>query len=71
MSSTRTPASIELTARDLDDQGDIFCPSPKADMALWNGHPRVFLNVSRTGQASCPYCGTRYVLKAGEVFRGH
>lgn len=61
-----TDAVVELTARDLNPQGGVFCPSAKADMKLWNGHPRVYLDVARTGQARCPYCGTTYRLKAGE-----
>ena len=33
---------------------------------MWCSHPRVFLDLSETGNASCPYCGTKYQLKAGE-----
>lgn len=67
-----TASTIELSAKDLNPQGGVFCPSPKADMKLWNGHPKVFLDVARTGQARCPYCGTVYRLKAGEVVaHGH
>jgi uncharacterized Zn-finger protein len=40
-------------------------------MPVWNHHPRVFLDVATTGEAMCPYCGTRYRLKAGEVVKGH
>ena len=40
-----------------------FCPN-KA-MPLWSSHPRVFLELESTGEASCPYCGTRYRLKGG------
>ncbi len=29
------------------------------------GHPRVFLNMGGDGAVDCPYCGRRYVLKAG------
>ncbi len=29
------------------------------------GHPRVFLNMGDKAQVDCPYCGRRYVLKAG------
>lgn len=29
------------------------------------GHPRVFLNMGEDGAVDCPYCGRRYVLKAG------
>ena len=40
-----------------------FCPN-KA-MPLWSSHPRVFLELESTGEASCPYCGTRYALAGG------
>ena len=65
-------AVIELLAKDLNDQGGVYCPSPKADMKLWNSHPKVFLDIAHTGSAKCPYCGTVYALKAGEhVAAGH
>lgn len=56
---------VELRATELP----AFCPSPA--MPVWNHHPRVFLDVATTGEAMCPYCGTRYRLKAGEVLKGH
>jgi len=61
---------VELLAKDLDTNGGVHCPSAQADMKLWNSHPRVFLNIAQNGQASCPYCGTLYRLKAGEVVHG-
>ena len=65
-------AAIELKAADLNPQGGVFCPSPKADMKIWNTHPKVYLDVAKTGEAKCPYCGTAYRLKAGEtVHAGH
>ena len=60
------PQAIELQAKDLTLAGETFCPNPKAGMQLWNTHPRVFLDLSH-GEAKCPYCGTVYRLKAGEV----
>ena len=63
-------AAIELLAKDLNAQGEVYCPSPKAGMELWNGHPKVYLDVARMGEAKCPYCGAVYRLKAGEVFTG-
>ena len=39
-------------------------------MARWSAHPRVFIDVSH-GEARCPYCGTRYKLRDGEVVKGH
>ncbi|MBU3736485.1 MAG: zinc-finger domain-containing protein [Methylobacterium sp.] len=56
---------IEVTAKDLP----LHCPTPET--ALWCSHPRVFLDVSASGEAMCPYCGTRYRLKAGEKVQGH
>jgi uncharacterized Zn-finger protein len=65
-------STIELLAKDLNAQGGVFCPSAKADMKLWNTHPKVYLDVARTGEAKCPYCGTVYKLKEGEHFgAGH
>ena len=64
--------TVELSASDLNGNGGIFCPSPKAEMQIWNSHPRVFLDIAKTGSAKCPYCGTVYQLKAGEtVGHGH
>jgi uncharacterized Zn-finger protein len=48
---------IEVTPADLP----LHCPMPS--MMLWNAHPRVFLPIDKTGEALCPYCGTRYTLK--------
>ena len=61
---------IELSAHDLNGHGGVFCPSPKADMKLWNTHPKVYLDVAKTGEARCPYCGTVYKLKDGEHLGG-
>ena len=63
-------STVELLASDLNSQGCVFCPSPRADMKVWNSHPKVYLDVARTGQAKCSYCGTLYQLKAGEHFGG-
>lgn len=64
-------AVIELKASELNHQGGVFCPSPLAKMETWNTHPKVFLDVGRSGTAKCPYCGTVYQLKDGEHFAGH
>jgi len=55
---------IEVTATDLP----LHCPMPS--MLVWNAHPRVFLPIEKTGEALCPYCGTRYRLSGGPV-AGH
>jgi len=61
---------VTLLAKDLNPQGGVFCPSP-LDMKTWNTHPKVYLDVARTGEAKCPYCGTVYRLKDGEHFEAH
>jgi len=64
-------AVVELLAKDLNHHGGVFCPSPVAGMQTWNTHPKVYLDVGRSGKAKCPYCGTVYQLKDGEHFDGH
>ncbi len=39
----------------------LFCPTQKEN--LFSSHPRVFLDITKTGTVSCPYCGTAYKLK--------
>jgi uncharacterized Zn-finger protein len=56
--------TVEVAARDLP----LHCPSD--DTPIWNRHPRVFLDVRRTGEALCPYCRTHYVLR-DEASKGH
>jgi uncharacterized Zn-finger protein len=71
MTGNRKEAVVELLAKDLNANGGVFCPSPRTDMKLWNGHPRIYLDVARTGAAKCAYCGTVYRLKEGEHFGAH
>jgi uncharacterized Zn-finger protein len=66
---TKPVATVEVTAKDLEGPGVVFCPNPK--MALWSTHPRVFIDVLTTGSGKCPYCGTVYKLKAGEKVHAH
>ena len=62
-----TQAIVELLAKDLNAEGGVYCPNHKADMKLWNSHSKVSLDVAHHGEGKCPYCGTVYRLKAGEV----
>ncbi len=48
---------VEVTQVDLP----LSCPLPQDE--VWNMHPRVYLPVEQGGEAACPYCGTRYVLR--------
>ena len=47
----------EVTRKDLP----LHCPMD--GMAVWNSHPRVFMDIETTGRAKCPYCGAEYTLK--------
>lgn len=66
MSDPKTSGpAVELGADDLP----AYCPNPA--MPLWSSHPKVFLDLSHSGHANCPYCGTHYRLKPGTVLKGH
>ncbi len=67
--ASNPPATVEVTAADVQGPGVVACPNPA--MALWSGHPKVFIDVATTGQGQCPYCGTVYRLKAGETLHSH
>jgi uncharacterized Zn-finger protein len=54
--SADLPKSRTVTRADLP----LSCPMP--DMQLWNAHPRVFLPIDKTGEATCPYCSAHYIL---------
>ncbi len=38
----------------------VYCPTEA--MGLWNSHPRVFIPLEESPEASCPYCGNRFEL---------
>ncbi len=69
MSSEANKSVVEVTAQDVQGPGVVACPNPK--MALWSNHPKVFIDVTHEGGGKCPYCGTVYRLKAGEVLHAH
>jgi uncharacterized Zn-finger protein len=67
----KTPPTVEISAADLDNNGGVFCPSPKAGMVIWNSHPKVYIHVAAKGHGQCPYCGTVYRLNDGKVVFSH
>jgi uncharacterized Zn-finger protein len=40
----------------------LSCPMP--GMRLWDAHPKVYLPIEETGQATCPYCAAEFLLTA-------
>ena len=53
----------------VDSDLPLHCPLPATP--LWNQHPRVFLDIQKTGHVSCPYCGTHYVLAENTKSKQH
>jgi uncharacterized Zn-finger protein len=51
-----TKQSYEVSRKDLP----LSCPT--VEQKLWNSHPRVYLPIEETGEASCPYCSSSYHL---------
>lgn len=64
-SAPGTHPVVEVQPKDLP----VFCPNPA--MPLWSSHPRVFLHFAESGEARCPYCGTRYRLAPGATAGHH
>jgi len=56
MKRSKPQTVIEVTADELP----MHCPAPGA--ALWDSHPRVFIALEDTPEASCSYCGTVFKL---------
>ena len=55
---------VEVRESDLP----LHCPTPQTP--VWSMHPRVFLDVAKTGEMLCPYCGTKYIY-TGAAPKGH
>lgn len=59
--TARAPANTERRYEVQRSELPLSCPTPA--MALWNSHPRVYLPIEASGEATCPYCGAHFVLK--------
>ncbi|MES2142039.1 MAG: zinc-finger domain-containing protein [Pseudomonadota bacterium] len=57
LSHGNTKLYYEVTPQALP----LSCPLPTN--RLWDAHPRIYLPIAKTGQVTCPYCGTEYFLK--------
>ena len=66
MTETTSPAVPVLLSAD-----DLPAHCPNDAMPVWSSHPRVFLDMAEHGQAKCPYCGTEYRMKPGQVGTAH
>ena len=64
--STKQSAQSEQPKADavtVVTKDDLPLHCPIADSSLWESHPRVFIPVEESGEASCPYCGNRFRLE--------
>ena len=61
LSTANAERVYEITRADLP----LHCPTPS--MYLWNSHPKVYLAVEATGEATCPYCSSTYRLLDDEA----
>jgi len=57
LETANTQTRVEVSRTELP----VSCP--QQDEKIWDAHPRVYLPLEESGQASCPYCGTHFVLK--------
>lgn len=69
MSSAPEPANESDVILVGADDLPVYCPGPKAP--LWSMHPRIYIEVLKSGIAKCQYCGARYKLRDGEKIHGH
>ncbi|MFY7698575.1 MAG: zinc-finger domain-containing protein [Legionella sp.] len=55
------PACAEKSYQVHYHQLPLSCPTDS--MALWNAHPKVYLPIETSGKATCPYCGSHFILQ--------
>lgn len=56
MQQSNAQSLVEVTRNELP----MHCPTPGS--AMWDGHPRVYIPLEESDEASCSYCGTRFRL---------
>ncbi len=52
--------NAQLLVEVTKDELPMHCPTP--DSSLWNSHPRVYIPLEDSPEATCSYCGTVYRL---------
>ena len=62
MSKKKTKNSANLNKVYHVTKADLPLSCPGEDMKTWNSHPKVYLNLSKENQATCPYCGAQYIM---------
>lgn len=62
---TRTSETVTVTSTRVSCDGASDIPGGAA-----LGHPRVWLEIDESGEATCGYCDRRFVLKGGASDKG-
>lgn len=47
-------------------KGELPLSCPREKITLGSAHPKVYLAIEKTGEVTCPYCGTIYTLSDRE-----
>lgn len=61
MAQPNAQTLVEVTRDELP----IHCPTPGS--TLWDSHPRVYIPLEDSPEATCSYCGTVYRLVAAKA----
>jgi len=59
-SVTKKSANTEKTYHVNSSDLPVSCPS--RDMSTWDSHPKIYMEMSESGEAVCQYCGAQYIL---------
>ncbi len=71
VSRKKTVQSTNVSSYFIVNKNDLPLSCPTAEAEAWNLHPRVYLPIAETGEATCPYCSTRYILNTNQIGRDH
>ena len=60
--TTQNTTAKKNTIKVAANSKSVCCP-PKGQ-ELWNLHPRVYLDIEKSREVKCPYCGNHFELQA-------
>lgn len=71
VSRKKTVQSTSVSSYFMVSKNDLPLSCPTAQAEAWCLHPRVYLPITQSGEVTCPYCSTRYILNANQAGRDH
>ena len=54
---------VEMLKNKYIKRAELPVSCPLKEDEVWNIHPRVYLSFDEKQEVSCPYCGTKFILK--------